>query len=153
MYACVAISRLSPASLERTREEIVARAVPGTSRVDGFLGGAWLADPESGEVVALMLLEDDVPELELGADTTERWDVKSFVGKLGGAWCLVHRLSGDALPSVLDAAVDWAVGTSGNVGAVGLVDREGRHGVVYAFSERRPSDSHGGRLYQVLATA
>jgi hypothetical protein len=66
----------------------------------------------------------------------------------------VHELSGDALPSVLQTAVDRATATAGSVGAVGLVDPDDeRRGAVYAFSQDRPAEGHGGRLYRVLTTA
>ena len=153
MYARIARSKHPAATADRLAVELRSGTVPAVARSEGFLHGAWLSEVDADEVVALVLLDADAREIRLGPGPVERWDVLAFAGVLAGGWCLVHPLDGDALPNVIQTAVDRAVASSGNVGAVGLVDPEGRVGVVYAFSEPRPPEGHGGRLYRVLATA
>ena len=153
MYARISRSEHPPATADRLAAELRSGTVPAVARSEGFLHGAWVSEVDEDEVVTLVLLDAHAGEIDLGTGPVERWDVLAFAGVLGGGWCLVHPLDGEALPNVIQTAVDRAVASAGTVGAVGLVHPDGRSGAVYAFSEPRPPEGHGGRLYRVLATA
>ena len=71
MHARVMSGELSPGELDKFESMIRDDVIPKASKLDGFAGGYWLADRESGKVLGITLFESEkaLRESQAQADT------------------------------------------------------------------------------------
>jgi hypothetical protein len=59
MYARVTSGELSPGDLDKFTRMISDDVIPKAEKLDGFTGGYWLADHETGKVLGITMFESE----------------------------------------------------------------------------------------------
>jgi hypothetical protein len=59
MHARVMSGQVSPDQLNEFRSMIHDNVIPRASKIEGFQGGYWLADSETGQVLGITLYESE----------------------------------------------------------------------------------------------